>query len=121
MFSRKSNNEVKLDRLKADSPTAEQSPISTLPILRPKSNDRQRIRKDSWCVCSIETKGGEIREGVIIDVSKAGARVRFRSRGPLPKIVRIKASRIGLRRFARVVWQSVFDVGLEFIPDKKIQ
>ncbi len=61
-----------------------------------------------------------MREGVVIDVSKTGTRVRFRSRGTLPRIVRVKAFRIGLNRFARVVWQTTFDAGLEFVPDRKI-
>ena len=59
-----------------------------------------------------------MREGIILDVSKTGVRLRFRSRGTLPTIVKIKASRIGLNRFARVVWQSTFDAGLEFNPDR---
>lgn len=72
-------------------------------------------RKGVWCVCAVHLEGGAIREGIILDVSKSGARIRFRSRGTLPAIVKIKASRIGLNRFARVAWQTTFDAGLEFI------
>ena len=113
MFSSKSKNKIDLDR--AISKRSE----STIPILRPPSEKRRGARKGIWCVCSILTEAGDIREGIILDVSKTGARVRFRSRGTLPRVVKIKASRIGLNRYARVVWQSTFDAGFEFIPDKK--
>ena len=120
MFSSKSKNKINLNR--ALKRTAQENGQSTepIPVLRPGTDNRRVSRKDLWCVCVVETKGGEIREGVIIDVSKTGARVRFRSRGKLPRIVRVKASRIGLKRFARVVWQSAFDAGLQFVPDRKI-
>lgn len=87
-------------------------------ILRPVSDKRRGARKGIWCVCSVFTEGGAAREGIILDVSKTGARIRFRNRGTLPSIIKIKASRIGLNRFARVVWQSTFDAGIEFIADK---
>ena len=113
MFSSRSKNKIDIERAvgKAARPA---------PVMRPQINNRRGPRKGVWCVCSIETRGGEVREGVIIDVSKTGARIRFRSRGTLPQVVRIKASRIGLSRFARVVWQSEFDAGLEFVPDNRV-
>ena len=129
MFSSKSKMKVNLDRAVAgaaqpapNSLEAQDSMQRTAPtpVLRPMSNKRRGPRKDLWCVCSVETKGGEIREGVIVDISKTGARIRFRSRGTLPRVVRVKASRLGLKRFARIVWQSAFDAGLEFVPDHKI-
>lgn len=76
------------------------------------------MRKGIWCVCTVYSESGAAREGIILDVSKTGARIRFRNRGTLPPIVKIKASRIGLNRFARVVWQSTFDAGLDFIATK---
>lgn len=90
-------------------------------VLRPRKDKRRAPRKGLWCVCSIYTEGGAVREGIILDVSKTGARIRFRSRGTLPDIVRLKASRIGLNRFARVVWQTSFDAGLDFIPNRPKQ
>ncbi len=76
---------------------------------------RQAARKAIWCVCSLKSSGGEIREAVIMDVSKTGVRVRFHTRGMLPERVQVKAGRIGLNRMARVAWQTVSDAGLEFI------
>lgn len=76
---------------------------------------RRSARKELWCECSLTAQGAELREGVILDISQRGARVRFRRRGSLPDIVQIRAARIGLNRTARVAWQTVFDAGLEFI------
>lgn len=113
MFSSRSKNKINIDR-------AVSSAARPAPVVRPQKNHRRGPRKGVWCVCVIETRGGEKREGVIIDISKTGARIRFRSRGTLPDVVRIRASRIGLSRFARVVWQSEFDAGIEFVPDNRV-
>ena len=120
MFSSKSKMKVDLQRVTGEPGREEVATPKPAPILRPAVNNRRGPRKDLWCVCSVETKGGEVREGVIVDISKTGARIRFRTRGRLPGVVRIKASRIGLKRFAKVIWQSPFDAGIEFVPDHKI-
>ena len=119
MFSSKSKMKVNLDRAAISTPREDLPAQSPVPVLRPDVNKRRGPRRDLWCVCSVESKGGEKREGVIVDISKTGARIRFRTRGTLPGVVRVKASRIGLKRFARVIWQSTFDAGLEFVPDHK--
>ena len=111
MFSTKSKTKVKVDLERASSSTSKKP----MQVLRPRSDNRRMPRKGVWCVCTVYSEGGAQREGIILDVSKSGARIRFRSRGTLPEIVKIKASRIGLNRFARVAWQSTFDAGLEFI------
>lgn len=114
MFSSKSKNKLRADLNRAASST---TPVA-IPVLRPRSEQRKAARKGVWCVCTIYYTGGEQREGIILDVSKTGARIRFRSRGTLPPVVKIKASRIGLNRFARVAWQTTFDAGLEFIANR---
>ena len=108
MFSSKSKTKVNLER-------AAKSVAAPIPIVRPMVDQRGALRKGTWCVCQIMTREGAVREGVILDVSATGARIRFRDRGELPRIVKIKASRIGLNRFARVVWQRIPDAGIEFI------
>ena len=115
MFSSKSKSKVKIDLDRAVNSSAPKPAT----IVRPSRENRRGVRKGIWCVCTILTEGGAAREGIILDVSKTGVRIRFRTRGTLPTIVKIKASRIGLNRYARVVWQSTFDAGLEFIVDKK--
>lgn len=114
MFSSKSKSKIKVNLDRAVGSTAE-TPIQ---VMRPRRELRRGVRKGIWCVCSIYFESGEVREGIILDVSKTGARIRFRSKGEMPQVVKIKASRIGLNRFARVVWQSTFDAGLEFIAKK---
>ena len=116
MFSSKSKSKVKVDLDRAVNSSAPKP----IPVVRPSRENRRGIRKGIWCVCTVYSEGGAAREGIILDVSKSGARSRFRTRGTLPTIVKIKASRIGLNRFARVVWQSTFDAGIEFVPDHKI-
>ena len=114
MFSTKPKAKIDLNR--AQSSTAP----APIPILRPQSEKRKGERKGVWCVCTLISEDGATWDAVILDVSKSGARIRRRTRGTLPQIVKIKASRIGLNRFARVVWQTTFDAGLEFIaPTQK--
>ncbi len=117
MFSSKSKNKLKINLERASSSSSKRP----IPVLRPRAENRRMPRKGVWCVCSVYTEGGEAREGIILDVSKTGARIRFRSRGTLPEIVKIKASRIGLNRYARVAWQTTFDAGLEFIVNSPKQ
>ena len=108
-------------KLKADLARAKTSSTAEIPIVRPKgkpAEKRHAARKGIWCVCTVSTDATWLREAIILDVSKTGARIRFRSRGQLPSEIRIKASRIGLNRRARIIWQTVFDAGIEFIPDK---
>jgi len=111
MFASKPKGKIKVDLDRAANSSA---PVP-IPILRPTVDNRRAPRKGLWCVCSVYSESGAVREGVLLDVSKTGARVRFRNRGSLPKLVKLKASRMGLNRFARVVWQSTFDAGLEFV------
>lgn len=111
MFSSKSKKKLKLDLERA----ANSSSPLPIRVLRPRRENRRAQRKGVWCVCSVFSQAGAVREGIILDVSETGARIRFRNRGTLPPIVKLKASRIGLNRFSRVVWQTGFDAGLEFI------
>lgn len=77
---------------------------------------RHAARKDIWCECVILSDDGPLQAGVIIDISKTGARVRFRGRPRFPDTIRIRAIRLGLNRTANIVWQRDFDVGLAFSP-----
>jgi hypothetical protein len=113
MFSSKSK--AKVDLVRAAGSTAK----VPIPVLRPQSEKRRGERKGVWCVSTLYSEDGANWEAIILDVSQSGARIRRRTRGTLPSIVKIKASRIGLHRFARVVWQTTFDAGLEFIAPAK--
>ena len=94
------------------------------PIVRPVYADhtvREGDRKGHWCVCTVystdsnRTQQQMAREAIILDVSETGARIRFRSKSRLPKTLFLKASRLGLRRYARVIWQDEFDAGIVFV------
>lgn len=103
----------------ADIQRALSSSVSTLVTVKPSytyDDMRRAARKNIWCVCSLFQDSALLKEAVIVDVSKTGARVKFRHRGHLPPRVRIKAGRIGLNRLAEVVWQTPSDAGLRFIP-----
>ncbi len=95
-----------------------------IPVLRPNeksTHKRSGERNPKWCVCVVNSLDGTshqsqiVREGIVLDAGTTGARVRFRSKSKLPNTVSIKASRIGLNRTARVIWQDQFDAGLAFI------
>lgn len=97
--------------------------LNQAPIVRPHlagQVSRAGDRADRWCECSVVSAHpvpGEpalVREGVVLDASQSGARIRFRGRGALPQQVTVKASRLGLNRRGRVVWQKAFDVGIAF-------
>ena len=103
---------------------AQTQAVTAIPVLRPDSKTSQKRsgqRNPKWCVCvvnSLEETTNQtpmVREGIILDAGSSGARVRFRSKSKLPNTVSIRASRIGLNRHARVIWQDEFDAGLAFI------
>ncbi len=108
-------------KIKADVSRVRSSTSHVLPDLKRElrwTEQRRAQRKGLWCVCLIATEAAPLREAIILDVSRTGARIRFRSKGRLPAKIMIKASRIGLNRGARVVWQTSFDAGIEFIPGR---
>lgn len=78
---------------------------------------RHSAREHLWCVCYIHSNlaGQEdTREGIMLDLSDTGARIRSRNRQRFPDEVILKAPRLGLRIRARKVWQKGFDTGVTF-------
>ena len=73
--------------------------------------------KDTWSVCTIYTDSGSTRDGMLLGISDTHARIRFPDRSLLSGSLRVKASRIGLNRSARVKSQDDFDAILEFDKD----
>lgn len=76
---------------------------------------RRFARRDAWAICKITLKHGHEREGVIIDISEGGARIRFRTRSNLSPTIRIQSSRHQLDKVAVTIWQNKFDAGIEFV------
>lgn len=117
LFSRRSRQPApKLDLGRVKSSTV------NVPIARtgqkPVLTDRRFDRKDAWAVCLVELYNGPVREGILLDFSEGGARVRFRSRSLLPQYVRLKSARHRLNTIAEIVWQDAFDAGVRFTDDE---
>jgi len=88
-----------------------------MPIAQPAKAKitRRHTREDAWAVCRVHLGQDAFREGIVLDLSEGGARVRFRTRGSLPPRVRLSCPRLNVNREASVVWQDVFDAGLQFV------
>ncbi len=81
--------------------------------LRPRSE-----RAATWADCEICWDGSLRGEnGILMDISDTGARVRFFHRGIMPEEVRIIVPRLGLNRRASVVRRDETDIGLHFIDE----
>jgi hypothetical protein len=88
-----------------------------IPVSEESSEENAPELKDVWCVCTIYTDRGATRDGMLLGISDTHARIRFPNRSLLSGSLRVKASRIGLNRSARVASQDEFDVILEFDKD----
>jgi len=78
----------------------------------------RKERAATWADCEISWDGsGGGEQGILMDISESGARVRFAHRGVMPKRVRIAVPRLGLKRLAEVVRVDETDVGLRFLND----
>lgn len=111
MFSKfkKKSNSVNLNRIERSVPVdlrRERAPVFW--------KKRQSPRKPAWAVCQVWVSPEECREGIIIDISSTGLRVRFDRRSGLPGRVVVKSSRHRLNRMAQTVWQDGSDVGFHF-------
>jgi len=110
-----SSRKVDVERALAPAPD-----LSVIVQASTRPHQQRSVRKNVWCVCTLVLNGADLREAVIIDVSKSGARLRFRVRGQLPPVVRIQATRLGLNRMADVVWQDTYNAGLRFLPSSAV-
>lgn len=86
-----------------------------MPVASGGGGRRKAKRQDAWAVCSVISREGHRVDGVMLNLSTSGARVRFRSRSSLPEVVRLSSSRYKVNRLAEVIWQDTYDAGLHFI------
>jgi len=72
-------------------------------------------RESTWATCVLvwEPKGRE--EGICIDISATGARVRFRNKVFLPPQFHFVSSKLGINSPAEFVRQDGHDVAIRFI------
>ncbi|MEL6829775.1 MAG: PilZ domain-containing protein [Pseudomonadota bacterium] len=99
--------------------TPDDAPQSTLSPVQ--SKHPRAPRSETWAVLSAKFQTGEVREGVIVNLSKTGARIRFHTRAAVPAKMIIKCPRYRLHRPARLVWQSGFDIGVQFFDPSVVR
>jgi len=116
LFSRAPAAPLVQPRIDMSRMRASMAPLPASAVAAPKPEyDRVTPRADTWSVGKVTLATGQTRECVLIDLSDTGARIRFRTRGMLSGIVKLKSSRHQIDREARVVWKDMYDAGLEFL------
>ncbi len=83
------------------------------PAARPKT--WRPPRENCWYTCTIRLAGGGSMEGIMVDRTDQGARIRFVSHSRLSDTVILRVPRLGWQRKAQVVWQTRGDAGLRFL------
>ncbi|MEO0467089.1 MAG: PilZ domain-containing protein [Pseudomonadota bacterium] len=72
-------------------------------------------RESAWATCRLTWSGGPGDQGVLLDISQTGARVRFNHRPGLPQFVRLDINTMSVSVDAEVVRVDGVDVGLRFL------
>ncbi|MEM6412005.1 MAG: PilZ domain-containing protein [Pseudomonadota bacterium] len=80
-----------------------------------KRNKRSYPRMEIWQRCVIINDEGHRLDGIILDYSQSGSRVRFRTHQSLPPEMILNVPTMGINHRVRTVWQSQGDAGLAFI------
>jgi len=78
---------------------------------------RQTRRKPTFAEAVLSTAYGSAKKGVVLDVSKKGAKVRFVSTDGMIEgaKMRLKIPRRNVSKIGRIAWKDQTDVGLDFI------
>lgn len=102
---------VSKERLSAATrtPAPSDQPAAQLIRRRPRAD-----RQSTWATCVLvwEPQGRE--EGVCIDISETGARIRFRNKVFLPAEFHFVSSKLGLNVRAEAVRQDGYDISIRF-------
>lgn len=72
-------------------------------------------RINSWKVAKVFSTFGYSVEGVVLDHSSTGLRLRFRTIESLPELVHVRVSDLKIDVTARIVWTDHSDIGVEFV------
>lgn len=72
-------------------------------------------RAQTWAVCYVFDPYGDRVEGIIVDFSSSGARIRFRHRTTFAGRVRIQCPKLRLDHLAEIVRNDVYDLGVQFV------
>ncbi len=76
---------------------------------------RMADRKDVFADAVLNTSIGEKKQGIVLDMSQCGARLRFVTADSVSEGVQVEIPRLRLKRRARVRWKTRTDLGIEFI------
>ena len=79
-----------------------------------KADNRKFSRRGIDLTIEIELADGAIARGTLLDLSEGGVRLKVRHPDNLPEQFLVKLTS-RLQRWARVVWRSAEEVGLEFL------
>lgn len=79
-----------------------------------RSSDRRDIYAD---VVAMSNKGRILKQGIALDLSRDGTRVRFQNSDSLLDGMILSISRYGIKRKARMRWRTRTDVGVEFLDE----
>ena len=101
LFKRKNATPINIDRI---SEAKAEEPSQTL----------RAGRANSFMEVSVVTAHGYKRQGVAIDVSETGARLRFHTAESMAAPIRIKIPKLKVDSSAEIVWHKGVDVGVRF-------
>jgi len=110
MFGRRSKLRVPASQLEK---LERQTPVGPLTPARAR---RQRAEREAaWAQCRLVWDGNKSVDGILLDLSDTGARVRFRTRPVIPGTCWLVVPRLRIQRRAEPVRSKDYDVGLRFI------
>lgn len=78
-------------------------------------NKRNLQRTETWQRCILVGDMGQRLDGILLDYSQSGGRVRFRTHQSLPQSFTLSVPTLGINHRVRTVWQSHGDAGLAFV------
>lgn len=78
------------------------------------SQTKRANRANSFMEVSVITAHGYKRQGVAIDVSDTGARLRFHTAESMTAPIRIKIPKLKMDCSADIIWHNGVDVGVRF-------
>ena len=111
MFGKK--KPVSTDRLQAALGRREFGPPAPPEIMHGRNERSQR--EGTWSACRLVWLPSGWADGIILDLSSTGARVRFRGRLTLPQQVRLVSAKLNLDRTAKLVRRDGYDIALHFV------
>ncbi|MGE6696162.1 PilZ domain-containing protein [Hyphomonas sp. NPDC076900] len=109
VFGKKSGTPISPERLSAALRTNTPADHTKLIRRRPRAD-----RQSTWAPCVLvwEPKGRE--EGVCIDISESGARIRFRNKVMLPGKFFFVSAKLGINTPAEFIRQDGHDIAIRF-------